>query len=56
VAAFEGVLDPLAGDLGVEPAILRAAVGAPEPEEGLPEPNSADSAAMLEHFRFLLSR
>jgi hypothetical protein len=56
VAAFEGALDALAGDLGVEPATLRAALGEPEPGEELPEPDSEDRAAMLEHLRFLLSR
>ena len=56
VAAFEAALDALARDLGVEPALLRAALSAPVPDEELPEPNSADSAAMLRHFGFLLSR
>jgi hypothetical protein len=56
VAAFEAALDALAGDLGVEPALLRAALSAPERDDQLPEPNSADRAAMLKHFQFLLGR
>lgn len=51
LAAFKAALDALAGDLGVE----RAALSEPEPGEDLPEPNSADRAAMLKHFHFLLS-
>jgi hypothetical protein len=54
LAAFEAGLDALAGDLGVQPALLRAALGQPEPGEGLPEPDSEDLAAMLEHVRSLL--
>ena len=56
LAAFEGALDALAGDLDMEPAILRAAVGGPEPGEELPEPDSEDLGAMLDHFRCLLSQ